>query len=355
MDSPDKLRKTQAVLAAVFEATPDYVGIANVMDGHFLFLNPAARRLVGRGEKEDLSTMRLSDLHPPPALWILTNEGIPHSLREGSWEGENTVLNKEGREIPVSQVIVSHQNLDGDARFISLVMRDLTERKKLEEQLRQAQKMEAIGRLAGGVAHDFNNLLTVIGGYSEMALLKLSAEDPIRKYIQAIGDAGVRAASLTRQMLTFSRQTVLEPKVVNLNDVVREAESLLRRLIGEDVLLTTVLDPALSRVKIDPASFGQVLMNLAINACDAMPRGGHLTIETCDVSRKQGAVASPPQFQPGAYVMLTTTDTGSGMSHELRGRIFEPFFTTKVGKGTGPGSGCSPRYCQTEPRPYRGL
>src|SRR5580704_13802186 len=170
MDSPDKLRKTQAVLAALFEATPDYVTIADFVDRRFLYLNRAARRMVGLAEDEDLSAMRIEDLHPASAMEVLTEEGIPGALQHGSWEGESVVLNKEGQEISVSQVIVAHSGVAGDVRFISSVMRDLTERKKLEKQLRQAQKMECMGRLAGGVAHDFNNLLTVIAGYSEIAL-----------------------------------------------------------------------------------------------------------------------------------------------------------------------------------------
>jgi two-component system cell cycle sensor histidine kinase/response regulator CckA len=331
-------KETQAVLAALFEVTPDFVGIADAVDGHFLFLNRAARRMAGRGKGENLSAMRLDDLHPTSAMRILRSEGIPSALQNGSWEGESAVLNSEGREIPVSQVIVAHQAQVGNRRFISTVMRDLTERKKLEEQLRQAQKMDAIGRLAGGLAHDFNNLLTVISGYSEIVLLNLPAMDPMRQSVQAISDAGARAASLTRQLLTFSRQTVVEPKVLDLNEVVREAERMLQRLIGEDVVLTTVLEPVLNCVKVDPALFGQVLMNLVVNARDAMPTGGSLTIETRNVTWERDCAATHPQIEAGQYVMLAATDTGSGMTPEAKARIFEPFFTTKeAGKGTGLG------------------
>jgi PAS domain S-box-containing protein len=330
--------ETQAVLAALFEATPDYVGIADATDGHFLFLNRAARRMAGWGEMEDLSAKRLEDIHPPAAMQVLRIDGIPSALQNGSWEGESVVLNREGRHIPVSQVIVVHSSPDGEVRFISTVMRDLTERVRLEEQLRQAQKMDAIGRLAGGIAHDFNNLLTVISGYGEIMLGNLSAGDSMREPAQIIIDAGIRAAGLTRQLLTFSRQTVVEPKVLNLNEVVRDAEKMLQRLIGEDVLLTTVLDPTISSVKVDPALFGQVLMNLVVNARDAMPTGGSLTIQTCNVNWERDHAVTHPQIPTGQYVMLAATDTGCGITRQTKGRIFEPFFTTKeAGKGTGLG------------------
>ncbi len=243
------------------------------------------------------------------------------------------------------------------------IARDITERKRMEDELRrahdelearveertaalresqeqlaQAQKMEAIGQLAGGVAHDFNNLLTIITGYSELILGRLGADDPHRAAVADIRQAGERAAALTRQLLAFSRKQILEPRILDLNDIVAGTEKILRRLIGEDIDLTCTLSPDLHRVKVDPGQMEQVILNLAVNARDAMPRGGRLTIETRNAER----TASPsPATSPGEAarsVLLSVGDTGGGMTPEIKSRIFEPFFTTKgPGKGTGLG------------------
>jgi two-component system cell cycle sensor histidine kinase/response regulator CckA len=222
-------------------------------------------------------------------------------------------------------------------RLLGIAM-DIDERKSLEDQLRQAQKLEAIGQLAGGVAHDFNNLLTVILGFSEMLIERLSPDDPGRADLLEIKKAGARAAGLTRQLLAFSRKQILQPKVLDVNALIRGMESMLRRLIVEHVDLTVSLSAHGALVKMDPTQFEQILVNLAVNAADAMPRGGKFTIETASVSLDEHYQQRHLPVTPGDYVMLAVSDTGVGMDEVTSRRIFEPFFTTKeIGKGTGLG------------------
>ena len=217
-------------------------------------------------------------------------------------------------------------------------VRLLEQERQTEEQFRQSQKMEAIGKLAGGVAHDFNNLLTAINGYSDLSLRHLEPNNPVRRNVEQIKKAGQRASDLTRQLLAFSRKQMLQPKIININDVITDTSKMLRRLIGEDIEVVLHLKPSVGKVKADPSQIDQVLMNLVVNARDAMPHGGTLTIETANVEMEKSIADKYASVQSGPHVMISVADTGCGMTEEVQQHIFEPFFTTKgVGRGTGLG------------------
>lgn len=226
----------------------------------------------------------------------------------------------------------------GDSLGWQGIILDITKTKGLEEQLRQAHKLESVGLLAGGIAHDFNNMLTAIIGYSNLSLRLLKEDDPLHSHIEEIKKAGQRSADLTHQLLAFSRQQVLQPVVIDLNEVITSTIKMLQRVIGEDINLTTTLNYRVGRIKVDPGQFSQIIMNLAVNARDAMPNGGKLTIETANILLDQTYCRHHIGFLPGSYVMLAVSDSGMGMSDEVKRQIFEPFFTTKeVGQGTGLG------------------
>jgi two-component system, cell cycle sensor histidine kinase and response regulator CckA len=454
-----RAEETQARLVAILEATTDFVGICDT-EARTLFINRAGRKMLGIGEDESVTGMPVAEAHPPWSRALISLEALPTASRTGTWSGETALQTRDGRELPVSQVIIAHKDATGAVAYFSTIIRDITERKRaeeererlvslidnssdfiglatldrkiiflnaagrrltglkqeadvraltikdfitettwaeeservlastghweaetqlrnfetgdliatnlhtfvvrhpqsgapmclavvardireqkrLEEQFRQSQKMEAVGRLAGGVAHDFNNLLTVITGYTELLLGDHTANDPNRELLQEIRKASERATTLTGQLLAFSRKQVLQPEVLDLNAVVRDVERMLRRLIGEDINLLTNLDPALGHVRADRGQIEQSLINLVINARDAMPEGGKLTVETRNVVVDQCREFQGAGLRPGSYVALSVKDTGRGMSPETLTHLFEPFFTTKeIGKGTGLG------------------
>lgn len=245
-------------------------------------------------------------------------------------------LRKDGATFPMS-LAVSEFEYDG-ARHFTGIVRDVTQERLLENQFRQAQKMEAVGQLAGGVAHDFNNLLTVMSGYCELLQTELPAESPLQEFALQISRAADRAATLTNQLLAFSRQTVLQPRVIDLREIITDTADMLRRLIGEDIELSTFFDESTPSVNVDPSQLAQVLMNLAVNSRDAMPRGGKLTIETRAVELTPAYVTTHAYATAGLFAMIAVSDTGVGMTPEVRARIFEPFYTTKgPGRGTGLG------------------
>ncbi len=243
---------------------------------------------------------------------------------------------KNGEQFPI-EISLNSVNVEGRALAFAFIT-DISARQRLEEQLRQSQKIQAVGQLAGGVAHDFNNLLTVIQGYSRMSLDSLDDESPLREALEEIEKAAVSAAALTRQLLTFSRRTLVRPRTLNLNTVIGNMEKMLRRVLGEDVELILEMGDGLDEIRADPGLIEQVLMNLVVNARDAMPNGGMLILETANLCLDKEYAGAHLAVKTGPHAMLAVTDTGSGMTEEVRSRIFEPFFTTKPqGKGTGLG------------------
>src|SRR5712692_5681896 len=296
--------------------------------------NPALVAMFGYGSAAELTGRHLGSLYADAQQWFQTadyfharkafNDLTTECVRK---DGSPIVARISGRSIPNGKAGGSFE----------LFMEDVTETRTLEMQLRQAQKMEAIGRLAGGIAHDFNNLLMVISGYSEFLLERLGPDPRLRGPAQEISNATQRATSLTRQLLAFSRKQMLAPKVLDLNEVVAENLKMLTRMIGEDIDLVMVPGHAIGAVRADPGQIDQVIMNLAVNARDAMPQGGKLTIETANVTLDENFARTHTPLTAGDYIMLAISDTGIGMDNETQSRIFEPFFTTKGSKGTGLG------------------
>jgi two-component system cell cycle sensor histidine kinase/response regulator CckA len=331
----EALRVSEERFRTVFEAVADGTVLADTETGRFVLVNQALCRMLGYTQ-EELLRLAVDDIHLPADL-PMVKEAFQRQLSgEQPLATGIPVLRKDGTTF-IADIHGLPLTL-GDARCVLGVFRDMTAFNEMEQQLRQAQKMEAVGQLAGGVAHDFNNILCVIQGHCDLVLRSLREDDPLFKSIAQIQSSGERAAALTRQLLAFSRKQALQPEVLDLNATVRNLEGMLRRLIGEDIDFTTRLAASLGRVKADPGQVEQVVVNLAVNARDAMPRGGRLLIETANVELTEEHGGSHADVAPGQYVMLVITDTGSGMDQRTMERVFEPFFTTKEkGKGTGLG------------------
>ncbi len=334
-------RKAQQSLAEseqryrlLFDSNPQPMWVYDQATLAFLAVNDTAVQSYGFTREEFLG-MTLRDIRPKediPKLLEATAVPPTELNREGPWRHRK----KNGEVITVE--IAEHPLVFGDRPGCLVMASDVTERIRLEEQFRQAQRLESVGRLAGGVAHDFNNLLTVINGYAEMLLEDAAVTGASTDELTEIRKAGERAAGLTQQLLAFSRRQTVQVSAININTVVTDTEKLLRRLIGEDVELVTRLTSDLGCILADPGQIQQIIMNLAINSRDAMPEGGTLIIETSNVNLDESYRAQHPGVTPGPHIMLAITDTGVGMSPEITARIFEPFFTTKeLGKGTGLG------------------
>ena len=333
----EELQKSNQEISDLYHNAPcGYHALST--DGIFLRINKTELDWLGYSSDEVIGKMNFADLIAGESRDEF-RENFSRLKQQGSLNDfEIEMVRKDGSTIPVLLSATAIKDGEGNLLMLNSTLFDLTERKRLEAQFRQSQKMEAVGRLAGGIAHDFNNLLTAILGYSQLALLHLKPHEVMHDQIEEIKKAAERAALLTSQLLAFSRRQILQPKVLNLNAVVKEMDNMLRRLIGEDIELLTRLDPTLGRIKADPGQIAQVILNLAVNARDAMPLGGKLTIETTNVDLGEAYAESHLSVQSGPFVMLAVSDTGHGIAEEHRMHIFEPFFTTKEkGKGTGLG------------------
>ena len=332
----EALRESKETIQALIEGSPLAI-VTFDPEGRITSWNPAAERMFGWN-----ATEAIGRFHP-----IVPENKRDEFLRfrdramrgEVFTDVEVTRRRKDGSPVDISFSTAPLTDSKGRITGIMSIISDVTHERRMEEQLRRAQKMEVVGRLAGGIAHDFNNLLTAVTGYSELLLSRVGESDPaLRRDLEEIKKAGDRAASLTQQLLAFSRRQVLQPRVLDLNAAIADTEKMLRPLVGEDIELVTVLDPGLWRVKADPGQIDQVLTNLVVNARDAMPGGGRITIGTSNAVVGEMEVPRYVPAPPGPYVMLSVSDTGCGMDEEIRSHLFEPFFTTKeVGKGTGLG------------------
>ena len=338
MQTEEALHTAEEKLRATIEYTPNVAIQWYDQNGRVLYWNPASETMYGWRKEEAVGKTLDQLIHTPEemAVFIATCKEIQRTGKPTK-PTEYTFKRRDGSLGTCISTIFALPEDKGQTFFVCMDF-DITKRCQVEEQLRQAQKLDAIGRLTGGIAHDFNNLLTAIIGFSDLCLQTQELDTTNRDYINEVKNAGMRAADLTHQLLAFSRKQVIAPVILDLNEVVSGMEKMLRRLIMENIRLVLKLDPSLKRVNADASQIEQIVMNLVINARDAMPDGGQLIIETSNGEHDHHYVLTHPEVKPGPYVMLAISDTGTGISQEDQSRIFEPFFTTKEkGKGTGLG------------------
>jgi two-component system cell cycle sensor histidine kinase/response regulator CckA len=325
----------------VYQSTFDdaLIGLAQTsLEGRFLLVNRRLCDLLGYTPDELKAVDFMTISHPDDVAQDVDAKERMIAGAIDRYTREKRYRRKDGGFVWTNLTVSLHCRVSGEPSYFITTIEDITERKRAEEEARQLHKMEAIGRLAGGIAHDFNNLLTAIVGYADLALTQLGADNPVSRDLQEIRVAGQSAASLTRQLLAFSRKQMLQPVVLDLNMVVTRLNGLLVRLIGEHIRLEWRLARPLDRVTADPGQIEQVILNLALNARDAMPRGGTLSIETANVELDAGYASNHPEAAAGRHVLLAISDTGVGMDRAVQKHVFEPFYTTKeVGKGTGLG------------------
>jgi len=331
-----QLAEREELFRLISENAADMIAVVDT-NGQRLYNSPSYQKLLGYSQEELGKTSAFEQIHIDDRQTVV--DAANEARRSGMGRTvEYRIRHKDGRWLTLESTASVVRNRDGEVEKLVIVNRDITDRKQLQEQLHRSQKLEAIGRLSGGVAHDFNNILGLIIGYSEALQEHIPPDDPYREAVDEIQNAGKRAAALTQQLLAFSRKQVLEPRNLNLNSIIQDVEKMLRRLVGENIQIELVLSPDTATIKADRSQVEQVILNLVVNARDAMPEGGKLTIETGNWTLDRSTVLVHPYVIPGPYAMLKVTDTGCGMDAELQSHIFEPFFTTKEkGKGTGLG------------------
>jgi len=326
----------EELFTLIGENAADMIAVVTVQ-GERLYNSPSYEKLLGYTPADLEKTSAYEQIHPDdkPAVKAAAEEAKKTGIGR---RVEYRIRHKSGEWRVLESTASAVRNAHGEVEKLIIVNRDITERRQLEQQLLLSQRLEAVGKLSGGIAHDFNNILGVIIGYSEALQETIGADDPMREAVDEIEKAGQRAAALTQQLLAFSRKQVLEPKILDLNSIVADVEKMLRRLIGADVELEIISDPTIGKVKADRGQIEQVILNLAVNARDAMQQGGRLKIETRNADLDANDSRRKRYVVPGHYVMLQVSDTGMGMSAEVQSHIFEPFYTTKEqGKGTGLG------------------